>query len=82
MLKVKIPKQAENLCKKCSFIYFSRYSEIRDCMKDMGIKPSECRAYREYTELEKRFLKESGVPEKLITAIYTCLLYTSPSPRD
>ena len=71
MLRVKIPKQAENLCKKCSLIYFSRYSEIRDCMKDMGIKPSECRAYREYTELEKRFLKESGVPEKLITAIYT-----------
>ena len=30
----------------------------------------------------KDILKENGYPENYLDADYTCLLYTSPSPRD
>jgi len=66
-----VETSTKTLCSKCSLIFFRNYGEIRECMKGEGINPADCRTYREYTELEKRFLRESGLPEKLLTELYT-----------
>lgn len=71
-MKLEVKEIAEtNLCSKCNLIFFKNYREIVRCRKTLGVSPAECRAYKEFTGLERRFLRESGLPEKLLTELYT-----------
>ena len=57
---------------------------LPSCMAMMGNvvvwKPSMSQVYSAQVIME--IFKEAGLPDGVINLIYTCLLYTSPSPRD
>ena len=45
-------------------------------------KAKEEKKWRLWKEAEEKQLRKLGVDESTIETLRTCLLYTSPSPRD
>ena len=72
MIYEEVMKTAEKtiLCDKCSLIYFNGFRDINGCRKFHKLSHKECRSMREYLSLERRFLSESGAPERLLDSLY------------
>jgi DNA replication protein DnaC len=59
-------------CEDCSIVFFKKYSQIVRCRRECRVSPADCRATRTYVSFERRFLKECGIPERLLSHLYAC----------